>query len=125
MENVRSDVSLRDDNVSDTILRLDEKYANPAKVAKVVDSIVTEIQNFRKLEEHGSKFITFVVIIGRGNRDLMKIDLEQKICNSHVLMIREWKLPKDIQIEEYRLIHEQNINVEDTVKEFSAVIRFF
>ena len=110
-ESIRTELSFYDDNIDDILSRLDEKYANPAKL---VDCIVSEIQRFKRLNEGDSrKFITFVDIIDGGYRDLKRLSLEQEICNSHVLAIIEGKLPRDIQIEWYRMIHKQKINIKN------------
>ena len=108
---IRAELSFCDDDVTDILSRLDEKYANPGKF---VDCIITEIQQCRKLDDDDSKkFISFIDIIDRGCRDLKKLNLEQEVCNSHVLAIIEGKLPRDIQIEWYRMIHKQKIDMKD------------
>ena len=69
-DSIRTELSFCDDNVNDILSRLDEKYANPAKL---VDCIITEIQRFRKLDDDDRKrFISFVDTIDRGYLDLKK-----------------------------------------------------
>ena len=64
-------------------------------------------------DDDSKKFISFIDIIDRGYRDLKKLNLEQEVCNSHVLAIIEGKLPRDIQIEWYRMIHKQKLDMKD------------
>ena len=90
--------------------RLDEKFANSAKL---IDCIISEIQRFQKIDNDDKRFIAFVDVINRGYRDLNKLNLEQEISNLHVLRIIEGKLPKHLQSEWYRMLHEQKIKICD------------
>ena len=54
-ESIRTELSFYDDHIDDILSRLDEKYADPAKL---LDCIVSEIQRFKRLNEGDSrKFI--------------------------------------------------------------------
>ena len=110
-ESVQSGLSACDDNLEDMLSRLDEKYANPSKL---VDCVVFEIQKFRKIDlDDNRRIIAFVDVIDRGYRDLKKLNLEQELCNSHVLGIIECKLPKNLQSEWYRMIHKEKIKISE------------
>ena len=108
-----------DDNMEDLLTRLDEKFANPAKL---IDCIIPEIQRFQKIDNDDNKrFIAFVDVIDSGYRDLKKLNLEQEISNLHVLGIIEGKLPKHLQSEWYRMPHKQKIKICD---KFSSLVEY-
>ena len=120
-EIIRNEVSFCDDSVTDLFSRLDEKYANPAKL---VDCVIAEITRFKKIgDDENKKFIAFVDIIDKGYRDLNSLDLKSEICNSHVIAIIEGKLPRDVQIEWYRMIHKKKINIKNRFNELLEYLK--
>ena len=109
--NVQNHLAACDDDLHEMISRLNQKFANPAKL---VDSIISEIQKFRKIEvDDDKRFITFIDLIDRGYRDLKNLKIEGEMCNSHVLGIIEGKLPKIIQSDWYRMIYKKKIKLSE------------
>ena len=119
--NVQNDLAACDDDLHEMISRLNQKYSNPAKL---VDSIISEIQKFRKIEvDDDKRFITFVDLIDRGYRDLKNLNIEGEMCNSHVLGIIEGKLPKIIQSDWYRMIYKNKIKLSEKFYELLEFLK--
>ena len=108
-ENVQNELADCDDDLDEMISRLDEKFANPAKL---VDSIISEVQKFRRIDvDDNKRIISIVDLIDRGYRDLRKLNVEREMCNSHVLGIIEGKLPKNLQSGWYRTIYKKKMAI--------------
>ena len=101
--------------------RLDNKYGDPCKI---MESIISDIHRFRKLEmDDTTKIIQFVNILEKAHRDSKALDLEKEITNANTISIIENKLPKTIQMEWYRKIYEENWTV-DKRKKFPSLLKF-
>ena len=63
----------------------------------MIDSIIGEIQKFRKIENDDNKrLIDFVNIIERASHDLKSVTMEKEIINSRVVSLIELKLPRNV-----------------------------
>ena len=90
----------------------------------MIDSIISEIQRYRKIENDDNKrIIDFVNIIERASHDLKGVKMEQEIHNSNVVSIIELKLPKHLALNWYRLVHSAESKVDKTNK-FPYLLEF-
>ena len=65
--------------------RLDNKYGDPCKI---MESIISDVHRFRKLEmDDTTKIIQFVNILEKAHRDLKALDLEKEITNANTISI--------------------------------------
>ena len=115
-------VGCYNDGVTDMLNRLDIKYGDPCKI---MESIVSQIHRFKKLETDDLKrIIQFVDILEKVYRDLKSLGLENEIANANTASIIEHKLPRTIQMEWYREIYKENSSVIKTPK-FSNLLKFY
>ena len=119
--NVQNELAACDHDLDEMISRLDEKFVNPAKL---VDSIISEVQKFRRIDvDDNKRIISFVDLIDRGYRDLRKLKVEREMCNSHVLGIIEGKLPKNLQSDWYRTIYKKKIEINKKIPELLEFLK--
>ena len=109
-----------DDDLEKMWERLDEKYADPAKIT---DVIINTIQNFKTIKENDNKkFIEFVNVIEDSYRDLVNLGLEKEITTTSSVSVIEKKLPPDIKREWAKLITSSS-SAEKTNK-FPSLLKF-
>ena len=76
--------------------RLDELYGDPSKV---VDVIMSEVQQVDRIEEFDNKgIVTFIDLIEGANADLSRLKMDNEINNAHAVGIIEGKLPRDLRL---------------------------
>ena len=110
-----------DFDVEQMLKRLDEKFGDPSKM---IDSIIGEIQRFRKIENDDNKrLIDFINIIERAYHDLKSVKMEKEINNCNVVSMIEVKLPRNVALNWYRLIHSSESKVDKTDK-FPHLLQF-
>ena len=110
-----------DYNLDEMITRLDGKYGD---LSKMIDSVIGEIQRYRKIDyDDYKRLIEFVNILERAFHDLKSVKMEQEINNSNVVSIIERKLPKNVALNRYRQIHSSESKVEITNK-FPFLLEF-
>ena len=103
-----------DFDVDQTIKRLDGKFVDPSKM---VDSIIGEIQRYREIgNDDNKRLIEFVNIRERAYYDLRTLTMEKEINNCNVVSMIELKLPKNLALNWYRVIHSTGSKVDKTKK---------
>ena len=101
--------------------RLDLKYGDPSKI---VDSILTDLHRFKKLEEgEHEKLIKFIDAVEMAHRDLKELSLASELTNTNTVSIIENKLPKKMQMEWYRFMHQEDSKV-DKFNKFPSLLQF-
>ena len=84
-----------DDDISSMLKTLEQRYGDPGKL---VESVVEEVQRFRKIgDDDNKKLIQFINTIDRGYHDLKNLRLEKEISNAHVVSVIENKLPSKLR----------------------------
>ena len=92
----RSLVTCISDDIDSMWMRLDEVYGDPSKV---VDVIISEIQQVDVLQEFDHKgLVSFIDIIEGANADLKRLDMNNEINNAHSVGVIEAKLPSDVRL---------------------------
>ena len=120
-KNVLSILGSGDYDLSQIFTRLDEKYGDPSKM---VDSIITEIQRYRKIESDDPKrVIEFINMIEQASHDLDSVKMGSEINNTNVVSLIESKLPKYLALNWYRFIHSSNSEV-DKSKKFPSLLKY-
>ena len=67
---------------------------------------VSGISKFRKIEnDDNNRILEFVGIIERAYHDLKGVKMEREIYNTNVVSLIESRLPKNLAINWYRIIH--------------------
>jgi len=100
---------------------LDDKYGDPSKIT---DSIISGITKFRKIENDDNKrIIEFINLIERAFHDLKGVKMEQEINNTNFVSIIESKLPKNLALNWYRMIHEVDSKI-DKADKFPHLMKF-
>ena len=101
--------------------RLDEKYGDPSKMT---DAIISEITGFKKIENDDNKrIIEFINLIDKANHDLKGVKMEHEINNTNVVSLIESKLPKNLAMNWYRMIHTVDSKVVKSNK-FPSLLQF-
>jgi hypothetical protein len=120
-ENVEAILGAGDFTFDEMIKRLDEKYGDPSKIT---DSIMSGISKFRKIENDDNKrILEFIGIIERAYHDLKGVKMEREINNTNVVSLIESKLPKNLAINWYRIIHAVDSKVDKSNK-FPHLMQF-
>ena len=120
-QNVSNILGSGDYDLNQIFKRLDEKYGDPTKM---VDSIITEIQRFRKIENDDTKrLIDFINLIERASHDLDNVKMGSEINNTNVVSMIESKLPKCLALNWYRHIHSSVAEI-DRSKKFPSLLKY-
>ena len=91
---------------------LEQRYGDPGKL---VESVVEEVQRFRKIDDDDNKkLIQFINTIVRGYHDLKNLRLEKEISNAHGVSVIENKLLSKLEMDWYRHIHKRDSGVDKT-----------
>ena len=100
-----------DENVTEMLRRLDEKYGDPRKI---VDSIVAEISHYCKIKDSDKdSFIHFVNMLDIAYLDFKKLELEKEMCCTSIVSSIESKLPDNVGMEWYRHVYKTKIDKND------------
>ena len=119
--NVNDFLGCCEEDVGKMLKRLDTKYGDPCKI---MDSIISDIHKFKKMEpDDNVRIIQFVDILEKAHHDLKGMGLEKEITNANTISIIENKLPKTIQMGWYRKIYEENSAIDKTAK-FPSLLKF-
>ena len=103
-----------DYDVEQMFKRLDEKHGDPSKMT---DSIICEIQRFKRIENDDNKrVIEYINLIERNFHNLKSIRMEREINNANVVSMIELKLPKSLALNWYRFIHPSDSKVDKSNK---------
>ena len=114
-------LSCCNDDISEMLQRLDVKFGDPCKI---IESIVSEIHKFKKMEAEDTKrVIQFVNTLEKAHRDLKSLHLEGEIANANTVSVIENKLPRMIQMAWYREIYKEDSSVDKTAK-FTHLLKF-
>ena len=101
--------------------RLDLKYGDPSKI---VECIVADIRRFKRPEnEDYERIVQFVDFVEIGYRDLEELDLDDELTNMNTISVIENKLPIQMQMEWYRLIHRETAKINKKSK-FMDLLKF-
>ena len=110
-----------DDDIEKMWKRLDEKYADPAKITDVV---INTIQSFKLIKENDNKkFIEFVSVVEDSYRDLVNLGLEKEITTASSVSVIEKKLPPDIRREWAKMVTDSSSKIDKTDK-FPSLLEF-
>ena len=93
-----------DDDYREMFKRLDFRYGRPEKL---VDTVLNELKNLKKVEEHDSKkFVQMVDIVERCYLDLKKVGMESEMNTASMLGQFEKKLPAN-RMHEWALLKQE------------------